>query len=89
MAINLTIPDLATDNTSFLDYFRSFSVTRQTDGKGGVVVQGTLSVEILDSTGQPYKTASLTKDLPPAAAASLRDFIKANYLADIKAQEGI
>lgn len=89
MAINLTVPDLATDNTSFLDYFRGYSVTKQSDGAGGVIIQGTLSVEIPDSKGQPYKTASNTIDLPPAAAAALRDFIKANHLAALKEQEGI
>lgn len=89
MAINLTVPDLSTDNTSFLDYFRGYSVTKQSDGQGGVVIQGTLSVQIFDSNGQPYKTASHTIDLPPAAAASLRDFIKANHLPALKLQEGL
>ena len=89
MSISLTVPDLATDDAAFDIYFRSFSVSKQSDGQGGVVYQGTLTVEILDSVGQPYKTASLTKDLGTTAKSALRDFIKTQYLTALKTQENL
>lgn len=89
MAKTITIDDLKTDNLSFDDYFRSFGISRQTDGNSGVVYQGTLSVQIYDSTGHPFKTASLTKELGVASKSALMSFIKSNYLADLKEQEGL
>lgn len=89
MAIVLSVPDLATDDAAFDIYFRSFGISKQSDGEGGVVYQGTLTVDILRSDGQPYKTASLTKDLGPTAKSALRDFIKTQYLTDLKLQEGL
>jgi len=89
MAISITVPDLPTDKASFDDYFVSFNVQRQTDGDGGVVYMGTLSVRIKDAQGNDFKHASLTKELGPAAKSALRDFIKAQYLDALKAQEGV
>lgn len=89
MSLVVNVPDLATDDVAFDIYFKSFSVSKQSDGEGGVVYQGTLSVDILRSDGQVYKTASLTKDLGPTAKSALRDFVKNQYLADLKAQESV
>ena len=89
MARTITVPDLDTANAAFDEYFRGFVISRQTDGAGGIVYVGTLAVEILDSEGNPYKTASVSKTLGSAAKTALRDFIKNNYLAEIKGQEGV
>ena len=89
MALAISVPDLPTDNTGFQDRFVSFSVNKERDGQGGFVIMGTATLEALDSNGQLFKTVSLTKELPPAAAASLRDFIKTHYLDAIKLQENL
>jgi len=89
MALSINVADLPTDNASFDDYFASFSVSRQTDGEGGVVYMGTMSVMVKDSLGNPYKSASLSRPLGTAAKVALRDFLKAQFLTELKVQEGL
>lgn len=89
MALSITVPDLASDNASFDDYFISFGISRQTDGAGGVVYVGTLSIMVFDSSGNEFKVASLSKPIGSTAKSSLRDFIKNQFLPDLKAQEGL
>lgn len=89
MSIVLTIPDIPTDNAGFMDLFQSYTVRKERDGKGGFVLQGTVSLRLPDDKGQPYKDVSDTLDLPLAAAASLRDFIKTHHLTRIKEKEGL
>lgn len=91
MAYTITVPDL--EPTNFDDYFKAFVISRQTDGEGGVVYIGTLACEITrrDDAGNPIepKQVSLSKTLAPAAKSALRDFIRTNYLAELKLQERV
>lgn len=89
MAISISVPDIPTDNASVDDRLASFSVSKQTDGAGGIVYMGTLSMTVLDSSGNQFKTASFSKPLGVSAKTALRDFIKTQFLPNLKAQEGL
>ena len=89
MSVSILVPDLGTSNAEVDLYFRGFSVSRQTDGDGGVVYMATLTVNVKDSLGNDYKQASYTEELGSSAKAALRDFIVAQLLPDLKIQEGL
>lgn len=89
MAVTVQVPDLGTSNAEVDAYFRGFSVSRQTDGEGGVVYMATLTVNVKDSVGNDFKQASYSKELGSAAKSSLRDFIVNQMLPGLRAQESL
>ena len=89
MAVTISVPNLGTSNAEVDAFFRNFSVSRQTDGEGGVVYMATLTVNVKDSLGNDFKQASYTEELGSSAKAALRDFIVAQLLPDLKTQEGL
>jgi hypothetical protein len=87
VAISIQVPDLSTSTTEFDKYFNSFSVSNQSDGRGGRAYMASLTVNIPDADGNVYKQASYSAELTPALASSLKNFAIVNLLPQLRAQE--
>lgn len=67
----------------------SMTVTRQSDGQGGVAIVVTWSYEVKDSTGTVRYTSSVSTELTPAQRTQLLNFSNAVGIPLANAQENL
>lgn len=67
----------------------AMSITRQTDGQGGVAIVVTWAYEVKDSTGEVRYTSSVSTELTPAQRTQLLNFSNAVGIPLANTQENL